>query len=96
MANGHILNWAEGNFGALNFLEQVIHMDTDKMNKIISSLTSMHSIRGTNLWVLYSDLCNKDLDKVLKLIENCPPSLLENACSRQDYSGREIVKNFLN
>lgn len=93
MANGHITHWAEGNFGALNFLEEVLHHE--KMDAIVYTLTICSSIRGTNLWVLYSDLCGKDMNKVVSLIEKCPPHILSNACSRQDYSGRELVKHFL-
>lgn len=46
MANGHILNYAQGNPGAYRFLEELIHMDdSSKMNIIISTLNLLDSLR---------------------------------------------------
>lgn len=59
-----------------------------------ASQSSIH-IKGTELYVLYSDLCGKDMDKVAKLIENCPREILIKACKQQDYSGRKMVKDYL-
>lgn len=52
------------------------------------------TIRGTNIWVLYSDLANKDMEIVFKLCSVVPIAILEDACSRQDYSGVELIKSY--
>jgi len=94
-----IMKWAEGNPGALNFLMTVFatpdSISLGKAAQIDSKIRQCDTLRGTNLYVLYSDLCDKDLDKVAELCAKCPNEILEDACSRQNYSGRELVKEYL-
>lgn len=54
-----------------------------------------YGIVGTDLYVLFSDLCGKDPGKTVRLIRDCPKGILIDAASRQDYSGRELVKEYL-
>ena len=61
----------------------------------MNKLENLKSIRGPNLYVLWSDLCDRNLSLVAKLCENCPSDILEDACSRQDYSGKELIKNYI-
>ena len=93
-----IIEWSKGNPGALSFLMDVYgNMRTSiaQASIINAKLERCTSLRGTNLWVLYSDLCDKDMDKVTNLCKFCPDDILEDACSRQDYSGRKLVEKFL-
>jgi hypothetical protein len=91
-----IIEWAKGNPGALVFLMEFLKPENAVLGiVIISKLDQLKSIRGTNLYVLWSDLCNKDLNKVEKLCKNCPDTILEDACSRQDYSGIELIEEYL-
>jgi hypothetical protein len=91
-----ILEWSQGNFGALNFfLDLIKPYNRDSGEYILSRLEECPSIRGTNLYVMYSDLCDRDMGQVKKLLEKCPNDILEEACSRQDYSGQELVKEYL-
>ena len=83
------LFYAQGNLGAISFMSQV----SDDL--IIGKIDKCETLRGTNLWVLYSDLCDKDMKKVRLLCENCPDDILEDACGRQDYSGKELVSEYL-
>lgn len=78
---------AQGNFGALAFLQQCTIETTNKLAQL--------GIRGTDLYVLHNDLCGKDMDKVEKLLRVCPKNILVDACSRQDYSGRKLVAEYL-
>ena len=90
-----LLSLSNGNPGALSFLIEL--MDDNNLEIAIPIITKLElctTIRGTNLYILYSDLCNKDLMRVYTLCLNCPCDILEDACSRQDYSGRELVKNY--
>lgn len=91
--NERIINYSKGNFGAVEFLTKVY--DSPFSILIFIKLEMCQSIRGTNLYVLYSDLCEKDMSKVVLLIKNCPKKILEDACSRQDRSGVSIVKKYL-
>lgn len=93
-----LIKWSEGNPGALDFLMRVFMSPEATIPQAITvqaKLEKYKSIRGTNIYVLYSDLCNKDIEKVCLLLNTCPQEVLEDACSRQDYSGRELVKEYL-
>jgi len=91
-----IIEWSKGNPGALTFLMNIMQPENAvKGITIIQKLQEAKSIRGTNLYILWSDLCNRDIDKVVILCMNCPTKVLEEACSRQDYSGRELVAQWL-
>lgn len=90
------LTWSQGNPGAMMFLTQLFdHPDAIQLRVMASKLERCKSIRGTSLYVLYAYLCNKDIDKVHSLCLNCPDNVLEDACSRQDYSGRELILDYL-
>lgn len=94
-----IVEWSKGNPGAIVFLIQIRLLTTSSEpiagELILNTLENCESIRGTNLYVLYSDLCNKNMVKVYGLCLACPNDELEDACSRQDYSGRELIKQYL-
>lgn len=91
-----LFQWAAGNPGALTFLMSLMQPENLMSGlTIISTLEKATSIRGTNIWVLYSDLCGKDVQKVESLCKKCPKDILEDACSRQDYSGRALVSPYL-
>ena len=91
-----IIQWSQGNPGAMMFLMSLMeHENLVKGITIIQKLEEAKSIRGTNLYVLWSDLCDKDISKVESLCQKCPTYLLEDACSRQDYSGRELIGKYL-
>ena len=90
-------NLSQGNPGALTFLMEFLKPENAvKGIVILIKINEIPSLKGTNLYVLWSDLCQKDLDKVETLCNKCPNDILEDACSRQDYSGAELVKEYLN
>lgn len=93
---GWALSYAQGNPGAMQCLIEVTTMKgCQNQTLILDGLRRMESIRGTNLYVLYSDLADRNLDKMAELIEKVPSAELEDACNRQDYSGRKIVSKYL-
>lgn len=94
-----LIEWSKGNPGAFNFLMTVFASPETNLSQaatIESKLKQCPSIRGTNLYVLYSDLCEMDVSKVVELCMKCPDDVLEKACNSQDCSGRELVKDYLN
>lgn len=84
---------AQGNPGAMNFLMQLGHPDVPV--RTIAKVQNS-GITGTDLYVLYNDLCDRDMRKVINLMDKCPKDLLQDACSRQDYSGKQLIEQYLN
>jgi hypothetical protein len=87
---------AQGNMGAMSAVMALYGPETSVGDAFFveKKLNEMPTIRGTNLYVLYSDLCDKDAKKVMQLFRNCPNDVLEDACSRQDRSGVAMVKQY--
>lgn len=88
-----IVKASNGNPGAMNAIMQMsaFHLDST-IDKLIDN-----EIIGTDLYVLFSDLCGKSPFMVEKLVNSdCPIEILKDACSRQDYSGRVLVAKYLN
>ena len=83
-----LIHYSKGNPGALNMLLEV---DSEI---IVSKINRIEDLRGIKIYVLYSDLCSRDMSKVKELCEACPDDILLDACSRQDYSGKELVSKF--
>lgn len=81
-----------GNLGALSFLMQLASPEIPirTVAKVEQS-----GIVGTDLYVMWSDICDKDMTKVVNLLDKCPNDLLKDACSRQDYSGKKLVAEYL-
>lgn len=91
-----------GNFGAMEALIRTLQegekIDPDDVMSGLGSILMLDTlgIYGTDIYVLYSDICNKDLAKTIAVIRSVQlgffkSPLLKEACSRQDYSGRNIV-----
>jgi hypothetical protein len=92
----YAIELAQGNPGATVFVMETLKPEnTEYALPIAAKLDKIPSLRGTNLYVLWSDLCDRDMFKVALLCELCPDDILADACSRQDYSGRELVKPYL-
>lgn len=83
-----------GNPGSLTCVMQLLTKELIPALTILPKVDELNII-GTDLYVFWSDLCNKDFDLMVKLCKDCPSDILKDACSRQDYSGRELVKPYL-
>ncbi len=62
----------------------------------VLQLLDKNGIYGTDIYILYNDICNKDCFKVLALLSAVEigyldPIVLADACSRQDYSGKNLI-----
>ena len=91
-----ILKLSKGNPGAMTFLMEIVNGNIQSAIfglTIIPKITECNIV-GTDLYVLWSDLCHKNIEKVAQLCRNTPNDVLIDACSRQDYSGRKLVKNY--
>ncbi|MFL9844717.1 hypothetical protein [Flavobacterium rhizosphaerae] len=93
-----IIEFSKGNPGAMAFLMELANIGKtypETAQFAFFKINDLKSLRGTNLYVLWSDLCGKDMDKVVHLLRECPGHILEDACNRQDYSGRALVEAYL-
>jgi hypothetical protein len=86
-----LLIWSDGNPGVLVFLSTVFNSGS---GIIINKLKECKKIRGAALYVLYNDLCDRQISRVERLCKYCPNDILENACLRQDWSGRALVEKY--
>ncbi len=94
---------ARGNPGALEALCSFYQIITNTFKdhqgealfQIFMFLDTYH-IYGTDIYVFWSDICEKDAFKMIVVVEACKVGLfdariLADACHRQDYSGRDMV-----
>ena len=92
----------DGNMGAgaalMTLSVDSPRIDPQSFGGALSPLLSLDSngIYGTDIYVLWSDICNKDSAKMLAVLRAVQLGMfsgetLQDACSRQDYSGREMV-----
>lgn len=94
-----VIKLAKGNFGALNALMTLSNPTYVLFNESIEAINQLDTlgIKGTDIYVLYSDICERNDTKTLELINatrngKLDPAVLIDACSRQDYSGKEIIE----
>jgi len=90
-----LFDLSKGNPGALRFLVGLMEPENIAFSLDIMAKIETCRIKGTDLYVLWSDLCDKDYGSVHMLCISCPDEILINACGRQDYSGRELIKEYL-
>lgn len=93
----YVYELSEGNPGALTFIMECLKPENlTRAIPIFLRLEICPSIKGSNLYVLWNDLCDREIDKVTKLCSSmCPNDVLEDACSRQDRSGKSLVISYL-
>lgn len=90
-----LLKWAQGNPGALVCLMGLMEHENTAMQIAIILKVQRLEIFGTDLYVLWSDISNKDYDLMAYLCKNVPDILLKDATTRQDYSGIELLKEYI-
>lgn len=95
MANYNLMDLSKGNPGALNCLVQLTHPILEDISGVVMKKIIDCKIVGTDIYVMWSDICGKNFLKMAKLCKDCPDDILIDACSRQDYSGRELVAEYL-
>jgi len=85
-----ILSLSMGNPGAATCIAE---MDARSASIIIPKLEEL-GIRGTDIYILWSDLSNKDYQIMAHYCKTVPSEVLIDAASRQDYSGRELLNEY--
>lgn len=97
-----IFKMSGGNPGAIVALTEIFkrgnRIDPDDFMQGMSSilLLDTYEIYGSAIYVLYSDICEKNLAKMMAVIRATQLGIfssyiLKDACSRQDYSGKKLI-----
>ena len=97
-----VAKMSDGNPGAMTAMMEMIQngerVDPDSFMGGFGCILSLdtHGIYGTDIYVLHSDICDRDLSKTLAVLRSVQlgflhESTLKNACSRQDYSGKKMI-----
>lgn len=97
-----VFEMSNGNPGALTALMEMVskgaEVDPDCFMGGLGIVLFLDELEiyGSDIYVLHSDLCNRDLVKTISLIRAVQlgildRSILKDACSRQDYSGRKLI-----
>lgn len=89
-----ILQLAKGNPGALSCLLGMRNLNPFQGLVILDVVENLNIV-GSDLYVLWSDLCNKDYNLMAHLCIEVPGHILKDASSRQDYSGIELLKQYI-
>jgi len=95
------IKMCEGNPGAMTFImgafKESEEIDPDGMGNLGFILNADRcGIYGTDLYVLWSDLCDRNMTLSIALLRATQlgiisDELLADACNRQDYSGKDII-----
>lgn len=98
-----IQKMCEGNPGAMGILMEMLSpetaaIDPDNMMGGLSPILSLDviGIYGTDIYVLHSDICKRKMSHTLAVLRAVQlgffkGEILKDACSRQDYSGLDMV-----
>lgn len=84
---------SKGNGGALAFLVKLSTSPEVPVRTVAKVQSS--GLVGWQLHVLFADICDYDLKKVVNLMDKCPLNVLREACSRHDRSGKQLLAEYL-
>lgn len=98
MTQKEIIEMAQGNPGALNILIGLYNYNGNSLipKAVLNEIKEDSNLRGTNIYVLFNDLCDGKIENVFELIQNCPRPILTDAYTKQDYSGKKLIEKYLN
>lgn len=97
-----VIKMSDMNPGAIGVMMNIMN-DTESIDQdcliggfgVIMTLDTLQ-IYGSDIWVLYSDICGKSMSKMIAVLRAVQLGLfsgetLRDAASRQDYSGKKMV-----
>ena len=90
-----IIEFCNGNKGALECLMAIMKMDLSDQHFINMLLEKYTFLRGPSLYVLYSDICDKKVNKILTVLQCCPKELIEKAVEKQRDPGKLMIQDYL-
>lgn len=87
-----VMELSMGNPGAMTCL---IGLLEHKKGSDIIKKVKEYEIKGTDLYILWSDISSKNYDLMAYLCEIVQKELLVEASSKQDRSGRELLEEYV-
>lgn len=90
-----IITLADGNIGAGSILIELVN-DYPIPTIIIITKCNELGIKGSDFYVLGQDICERDYYLMEYLCRSVPSNELVEACSKQDYSGKDLLKSYIN
>jgi len=98
-----ITKMCEGNPGAMNVMIEMLdsksnYIDPDAFMGGMGKILSLDSlgIYGSDIYILHNDICERNMIKTFAVLRAhqlgfLNDSLLKDACSRQDRSGKQMI-----
>ena len=96
-----IMKMSNGNPGAMDAVMRLLKPNNIDPDNVLGGLGMVllmdtYGIYGTDIYVLYNDICDRNLPKMVAVLRATQmgmfsSNILKDACSRQDYSGRAMV-----
>jgi hypothetical protein len=98
-----VVKMSDGNPGAMNVIMEMLQPESSKIDpdSVMGGMMKLLSldtlgIYGTDIYVLHNDICGRDMSKTFAVLRAhqlgfLNGSILKDACSRQDYSGRKMI-----
>ena len=96
-----VIKMSDGNPGAMDAVMRLLKPNNIDPDNILGGLGMVllmdtYGIYGTDIYVLYNDICDRNLPKMVAVLRATQmgmfsSNILKDACSRQDYSGRAMV-----
>lgn len=83
-----------GNTGCANAIVQHHKYNTEQTIEVINKLREL-GIKGTDVYVLYNDIAEYDFNCLHSIVKYTEPSKLITACSKQDRTGKYILRDEL-
>ena len=82
---------AKGDLEALELLTKLVGLPDapDPFGKLVRS-----GLVGAKLHTLW-DICDRDIEKVVHVLNNCPTSRLVDSCDGNEYWGRNSLAEYL-
>ena len=73
----------------------IIAINSSSNSNSILTIIKEYGIVGTDIYILWSDICNNNLDLMSYILNNSPKEIVIEAASKQDYSGRQILSKWI-
>lgn len=87
---------AGGNPGSMTCLLELISAPEDKLMRSIEIIQRLdeYGIHGGQIYILWNDLADRNLDRMRDLLWNYPSDLIKEAVGYQDRRGQAMIRRF--
>lgn len=90
-----VMDLSKGNPGAVTALMEIIPSKDPRCGVLLGLVHGHEELRGSPIYVLWSDLAGRDVSKAMDILFNVPLKVLREAMLVQDYSGRQMIAPYM-